>query len=1463
VEEIDNGITQALEKIGKFAEVDRSWVILLSDEGTKMSNTHEWCAKGIKSQRKDIQGLDVNIFKWGITQLKKLKILNIPSVAKLPSAVKMDMKILQSGGIQSLIGVPIFIEKALYGFIGFDSVKTERAWSSDTISMLKMIAEIFANALERQKAEVALKGSEVKFRSVVEQSSDGITLLDEYGTIIEWNQAQEQITGLKSNKVIGRHFWDVLYHVLLEERRTKKRLRQIKSSIKKSLGMIDAPWLHEPMEREIQRPDGTRDITEKKHAEEARRESEERYRHVNENIQDVIFSIDPQGTATFVTGACESLFGVPASEMVGKNLFQAAAQASVSKQDIHQLIQLHNNAVKLKKEFIQYEFELVVDGNRKNLEVNQRIIYDEKGKINNSIGVVRDITQRKETEKRLEIMSLVTKHSTSAIVILDQDQIVEYVNPVFLERNDFTSDEIIGKHWHTFTLKSSTLKGKEDEIRNTIADQGKVWHGEIRDLNKTGEIIWRDARILHVKDEKGESIHTVYISDDITERKRAEDALRTSEDRYRKVSELVSDFVYSIRVEPDGTQTSEWSTDTLDRIIGMNHGELLKLGGWKKIVHPDDLPIVAQRQQLLALGKSDVSEYRVVTNEGEIRWVRDYGYPKWDEAQGRVVRIYGAAQDITKRKLAEEALRESEEKFRTLFELSPYSTVYSDMMGNIIACNEQFVKMHATKKGPEAMLGKNVTEFFPEREHKRLRSIIEKTIKGGRPIESIDYMMLKEDGTEFPAEATSTLIKDQTGKPVALIAIAHDITERKRSEEELRNSKERFHDIVNLLPEAVFEVDHKGNFTYANQRAFELSGYTQADIDKGLNTLKMFVPNDQGRVKENMQLILKGAQLGINEYTAIKRDGTIYPVLIHSAVIHREGKPVGLRGIIMDITDRKRSQEALRQSEERLRSVLDSSPDAITVTDLNGTIYDCNEQTLLLHGSKSKDELIGKNSFGLITKNDQKRAKENMKKVLKYGIGRNIEYKFLTKLGREYAGELSASIIKDAFGKPSGFVAITKDITQRKRLEDKLKNKLNESENLFKLSEGLKYSDTMEDVCRKGLFSICAGFNFPRGLFFMLDEHQDYLTLTQSIGLGEIKDLVKISINKNKNILARAIVENKWFTVQKGKLITDDGKLMYIKRLKEKLNFPSKKDTFIVVPITSKKQVVGAVILDIVNLEDLSKEDREMLDMYLTTIGIAIDNVQLYYQLDSSFKNLKAIDRMRTEFIDVASHELRTPLASIKIYTDLMRKGYIGNFSKDEISQLEDMNKNIIDLNNLISDMLDFTRTEHDFSQLKVKRVILANVADEVVANFRSLAKTRKIELDIKSKGDTTTKSDYQMVKKIFTNLISNAIKYSHDGEKVIVNVKEEGNHIAVSIKDKGIGISKKDLPHVFKRFYMGDTSLTREKDQLGLGLSIAKSIVERHGGKIWAESKIGKGSLFSFTIPKQPVKNYQVKESM
>ncbi len=180
-----------------------------------------------------------------------------------------------------------------------------------------------------------------------------------------------------------------------------------------------------------------------------------------------------------------------------------------------------------------------------------------------------------------------------------------------------------------------------------------------------------------------------------SERRQAEASLRHSEERFRIVSELTSDLSYAFSVAQDNALNLEWVTGAMSRITGFNAHELSTIGGWKNLVHKDDMSLFSEQRTKLVSGESEVVEYRIFSKSGEMRWLLDYGYPVWSEAHKRVIKIYGAVQDITKRKQSEKALRKSEEKYKTLtnnLHVGIYRNTIGDE-GKFLEANPAILKM--------------------------------------------------------------------------------------------------------------------------------------------------------------------------------------------------------------------------------------------------------------------------------------------------------------------------------------------------------------------------------------------------------------------------------------------------------------------------------------------------------------------------------------------------------------------------------------------------------------------------------------------------------------------------------------------------------------------------------------------------------------------------------------------------
>jgi len=243
-------------------------------------------------------------------------------------------------------------------------------------------------------------------------------------------------------------------------------------------------------------------------------------------------------------------------------------------------------------------------------------------------------------------------------------------------------------------------------------------------------------------------------------------------------------------------------------------------------------------------------------------------------------------------------------------------------------------------------------------------------------------------------------------------------------------------------------------------------------------------------------------------------------------------------------------------------------------------------------------------------------------------------------------------------------------------------------------------------------------------------------------------------------------------------------------------------------------------------------------------------------ELERTNQDLRKIDEMKSEFVSVASHELRTPLSAIKNAVQLMLQGRTGEINENQAKFLSMADRNIVRLTGILNSLLDLSRIESGKIEMKFEELDLRSSIEFILSSLKPQAdgKSIRLHMDIPEKF-LSAYGDREKVEQILTNLVGNAIKFTPEGGEISVSAKPFENEgtmdmVAISVRDSGIGIPEDQLDRIFEKFHQVEDSLRRSTTGTGLGLAITKGLVEIHHGRIWAESEIGKGSIFTFTLP-------------
>lgn len=322
------------------------------------------------------------------------------------------------------------------------------------------------------------------------------------------------------------------------------------------------------------------------------------------------------------------------------------------------------------------------------------------------------------------------------------------------------------------------------------------------------------------------------------------------------------------------------------------------------------------------------------------------------------VGIYSIYRNITARKQAERGLRESEGKYRTLVNTTPDAVTMTDLQGRITYASPQTLKLHGYAD-EEELLGKSALDLIDPEYHDAAASNIKKTLADGMLRDRV-YVLVRKDGTKFYGELNASLIKDDRGTPIAFVATTRDITERKKSENALRESEERYRDLVERAGTAILLIDREGRFNYYNRRFTELLGYSREEMER--KKLESIVyPDDLDGVVKVREGILEGrVETSRQEFRGVRKDGNVIYLECDATALRDDDNIVGTRSYIWDVTQRKRAEEEIRSSEERMKLLFEYAPDGYFLTDLKGNFLDGNKATEEITGYK-KHELIGKN----------------------------------------------------------------------------------------------------------------------------------------------------------------------------------------------------------------------------------------------------------------------------------------------------------------------------------------------------------------------------------------------------------------------------------------------------------------------------------------------------------------------
>jgi PAS domain S-box-containing protein len=753
--------------------------------------------------------------------------------------------------------------------------------------------------------------------------------------------------------------------------------------------------------------------------------------------------------------------------------------------------------------------------------------------------------------------------------------------------------------------------------------------------------------------------------------------------------------------------------------------------------------------------------------------------------------------DITSRKLAEEALHESEDRFRALYNDAIVGLYRTNSKGEILLANHALVKMLGFQSFEElTLINLNTSEIgttgIPQDRQKFI-----KLIESTGAINDLESIWICKDGREIYVRESAKAIYGSDGKILWYDGTVEDITLRKKIEEALRESQQLFETLALVSPVGIFRTDPDGQTTYVNPRWLELSGLTSVEA-MGFEWLKAIHPDDRGQLDLKWKSDVQSQISSTAEYRFLRPDGSIVWVMGNAVPEVINNEIVGYIGTITDITERKLTEEALAESELKYRQLVMRSPDGIFIIDLSGKFISLNK-TICDTLKYSEEELLSMNLLNIIPEKYHNIQKQRMMAIFKgESLSSNAEYDVIGKDKIVHTIEvMSAPYYK---GKEIiGFQGIARDITERKRSEQLIRESEEKYRSIFENVQDVYYETSTSgiilevspsiNILSKGQYQMNDLIGKPMADFYAEPKERQVI-LSELKSKGAITDFEVTFKNKDGSPVPCSI---------SAKLIFNQN------------GFPEK-TIGSMHDITDRRNVVEAL--------KLAKEKAE------------------------------ASDKLKTSFLNNISHEVRTPLNGILGFAEIMSQPDLSEVDKkDSLLMLNESSDRLL---NTITNYMDISLVTSGNLSVYKKDIIPGKILRRIFDNFETKCSNKKLELVLKIPEQTenlTINSDPEIILKIISHLLNNAIKFTEKGS-IHFGYQIHESVIEFFVKDTGIGIGKESIEIVFDNFVKEDRGQYRITEGSGLGLSISKGMTESIGGKIHVESVLGEGSCFYVEIP-------------
>ncbi len=944
--------------------------------------------------------------------------------------------------------------------------------------------------------------------------------------------------------------------------------------------------------------------------------------------------------------------------------------------------------------------------------------------------------------------------------------------------------------------------------------------GVLRVIHSRGEVTWDDS---------GLPLRKFGVLQDITELRQAERELRASEVRFRTVVDHASDAFFLYNEDATVLDVNRQACESLgyrrDELIGMTAFDY----------GPDLTPALLQRiRERLRGGRIVTYDGRHLRKDGTVFPVEVRMRELWHEGQLLAVSL---DRDITARKRAEDELRTSEERFRTLVQFS--FDVYWESDAEHRFIRQEFAEGLADAPEPNTEIGKTrweVPYLEPDAEAWRKHR---ETLNAHLPFRDFELARPAPDGGKRYVSVSGLPVFDETGRFIGYRGVGRHITERKKAESELRDSQKKLEAAQRIAHVGWWERDFSTNRVSLSDEVCRTFGVRPVDLPEWHERwLGLIHPDDRARAAEAAAEALHGGRRYDLEYRVVRPDGSIRTVHSQGDMTWDEsGGPLRQFGVLQDITELRQTENELRGSEARFRTFVDHATDAFFLHDDQGFVLDVNRQACEGLGY-SREELIGMYPLAYDVGLDAPALDRIIEQVRS---GQTVSYETLHRRKNGDLFPVEIRVRRFQNGNALFGLALARDITDRKRAEQRLDAQ-------HRVAQLLANAASIEDAAPRVLQALCECLNWDISALWRVDDGAGVLRCEQLWHKPSLEATQFEAATRASTFECGVGLPGKVWASRAAACVADvaddPGFIRATVAAREGFH------AAFAFPILLDGEVIG--VIDFVSRE-IRVSDEELIHAMATIgsqIGQFIERKRAENALLVAQAEIAHISRVTTmgELTASIAHEINQPLTGVVSSGNACLRYLANNVSDIEAARraVERMIRDAMRAN----EVLKRIRALATKSAVRRVRLDINEVVIETASLVRPELQHQNVSLSTRlAEGLALVIGDQIELQQVLLNLVMNAKEAMSavDDHLLEVTIRTEQiapNEVLVSVRDTGPGVDVAELDGIFEAFH------TTKPTGMGMGLAISRSIIEAHGGRLWAKPNQPRGAVFQFTVP-------------